>query len=104
MTGPRDDGIVIGPLEPGPRNSGAVGAGAGMTCFGWKGGIGSSSRRAGEHAVGVLVLTNFGTSDQLRVDGVPVGRTLTSPVDHKPGGSCIAVVATDAPLTPPQLE
>src|SRR5205809_492037 len=39
---------------------GAVGAGAGMSCFGWKGGIGSSSRRAGEHTVGVLLLTNFG--------------------------------------------
>jgi D-aminopeptidase len=85
---------------------GAVGAGAGMSCFGWKGGIGSSSRRAGEHTVGVLLLTNFGTSEQLRVDGVHVGRLL----DEKPrsaqdpGGSCIAVIATDAPLAPLQLE
>ena len=71
-----------------------------MVCFGWKGGIGSASRRAGAHTVGVLLLTNFGTHDQLRVDGVPVGRALGSPVDRKPGGSCIAVVATDAPLTP----
>jgi D-aminopeptidase len=83
---------------------GAVGAGAGMVCFGWKGGIGSSSRRAGEHTVGVLLLTNFGTHEQLRIDGAPVGRTLGSPVDRKPGGSCIAVVATDAPLAPSQLE
>src|SRR6478672_9997527 len=83
---------------------GAVGAGAGMSCFGWKGGIGSSSRRAGGHTVGVLLLTNFGTHEQLRVDGVPVGQSLGSPVDRKPGGSCIAVVATDAPLAPPQLE
>src|SRR5918912_1602992 len=52
---------------------GAVGAGAGMSCFDWKGGIGSSSRRAGEHTVAVLLLTNFGTCEQLRVDGVPVG-------------------------------
>src|SRR5438067_2390730 len=52
---------------------GAVGAGAGMSCFDWKGGIGSSSRRAGDATLGVLLLTNFGSSEQLRVDGVPVG-------------------------------
>lgn len=85
---------------------GAVGAGAGMSCFEWKGGIGSSSRRAGEHTVGVLLLTNFGTSEQLRVDGVPIGQLLDERPDEapEPGGSCIAVVATDAPLTAPQLE
>lgn len=85
---------------------GAVGAGAGMSCFDWKGGIGSSSRRAGEHTVGVLLLTNFGSSEQLRVDGLPVGRLLDERPDEAPapGGSCIAVLATDAPLTPPQLE
>jgi D-aminopeptidase len=85
---------------------GAVGAGAGMSCFDWKGGIGSSSRRAGDHTVGVLLLTNFGTSEQLRVDGVPVGQLLDEKPGEAPdaGGSCIAVVATDAPLTPPQLE
>jgi len=85
---------------------GAVGAGAGMSCFNWKGGIGSSSRRAGDHTIGVLLLTNFGASEQLRVDGVPIGRLLDDRPDEMPdpGGSCIAVVATDAPLTPPQLE
>jgi len=85
---------------------GAVGAGTGMSCFNWKGGIGSSSRRAGDHTVGVLLLTNFGASEQLRVDGVPIGRLLDDRPDEMPdpGGSCIAVVATDAPLTPPQLE
>ena len=85
---------------------GAVGAGAGMSCFDWKGGIGSSSRHAGDHTVGVLLLTNFGTRDQLRVDGVPIGRLLDERPDEMPdpGGSCIAVVATDAPLAPPQLE
>jgi D-aminopeptidase len=85
---------------------GAVGAGAGMSCFDWKGGIGSASRRAGEDTVGVLLLTNFGSSEQLRVDGVPVGRLLDERPDEAPGpgGSCIAVLATDAPLTPPQLE
>jgi D-aminopeptidase len=85
---------------------GAVGAGAGMSCFDWKGGIGSSSRRAGEHIVGVLLLTNFGSSEQLRVDGVPVGELLDERPDQapEPAGSCIAVLATDAPLTPLQLE
>ena len=85
---------------------GAVGAGAGMVCFDWKGGIGSSSRRAGEHTVGVLLLTNFGSSEQLRVDGVPVGKLLDERPDEAPhpGGSCIAVLATDATLTPSQLE
>jgi D-aminopeptidase len=85
---------------------GAVGAGAGMSCFDWKGGIGSASRRAGDHTVGVLLLTNFGSSEQLRVDGVPVGQLLDERPDEAPapGGSCIAVLATDAPLTPPALE
>jgi D-aminopeptidase len=85
---------------------GAVGSGAGMICFGWKGGIGSSSRRAGEHTVGVLLMTNFGVSEQLRVDGVPVGQLLDEKPREAPapGGSCIAVLATDAPLAPQQLE
>jgi D-aminopeptidase len=92
---------------------GAVGAGAGMTCFDWKGGIGSSSRVTEEgHTVGVLVLANFGDANQLRVDGVPVGRVLVDaghgpPPDHYgppvSAGSCIAVVATDAQLSAPQL-
>jgi D-aminopeptidase len=77
-----------------------------MSCFDWKGGIGSASRRAGDHTVGVLLLTNFGSSEQLRVDGVPVGQLLDDRPQEapEPGGSCIAVLATDAPLTPPQLE
>jgi D-aminopeptidase len=85
---------------------GAIGAGAGMSCFDWKGGIGSSSRRAGDYTVAALLLTNFGSREQLRVDGVPVGQLLDERPDEapEPGGSCIAVVATDAPLTPSQLE
>jgi D-aminopeptidase len=85
---------------------GAVGAGAGMSCFDWKGGIGSASRRAGERTVAALLLTNFGSSEQLRVDGIPIGQLLDERPDQAPapGGSCIAVLATDAPLTPPQLE
>ena len=79
---------------------GAVGAGTGMICFGWKGGIGTASRVVSGATVGVLVLTNFGTHRQLRFDGVPVGRLLDppSPGRDAPGGSSIVVVATDAPL------
>jgi D-aminopeptidase len=84
---------------------GAVGAGTGMICFGWKGGIGTASRRVGDAHIGVLALTNFGAHDQLRVDGVPVGRLLEPPPAGRkaPGGSCIVVVATDAALGTHQL-
>jgi D-aminopeptidase len=87
---------------------GAVGAGTGMICFDYKGGIGTASRIAGNAAtVGVLVLANFGSQPDLRVDGVPVGRLMaeTSAASRsaQPGGSCIAVMATDAPLSSGQL-
>jgi D-aminopeptidase len=87
---------------------GAVGAGTGMVCFGWKGGIGSASRVVPELGamVGALVLANFGSQRDLRVDGVPVGRLLgdgRAGRRARPAGSCIAVVATDAPLGPAQL-
>jgi D-aminopeptidase len=88
-----------------PVAEGAVGAGTGMVCFGWKGGIGSSSRvTGGGHTVGVLVLANYGDSAELRIDGLPVGRELRAPkAGRDPAGSCIAVVATDAPLGAHQL-
>jgi D-aminopeptidase len=87
-----------------PFDEGAAGAGTGMTCLGWKGGIGSASRIAGEHVVGVLVLANFGGARQLRVAGVPVGEVMPGEARADPAGSCIAVVATDAPLSPASLE
>ena len=78
-----------------------------MVCFGWKGGIGTASRLVPEAGatVGVLVLANFGAAPELRVDGVPAGRALPAPEAgvRQPAGSCIAVVATDAPLAPAQL-
>jgi D-aminopeptidase len=86
---------------------GAVGAGTGMMCFGFKGGIGSASRLvpAVGAVVGVVVLANFGARGQLRVDGVPVGRLLgeARTEQPRPAGSCIVVVATDAPLLAAQL-
>jgi D-aminopeptidase len=89
-----------------PIAEGAVGAGTGMSCLGWKGGIGTASRLAGDHALGALVLANFGAARQLRVAGVPVGRLLPRPSDEppKPAGSCIVVLATDAPLPSAELE
>ncbi|MCU1428139.1 MAG: family peptidase, partial [Actinomycetia bacterium] len=85
---------------------GAVGAGAGMIAFDCKAGIGSASRRVDEldATVGVLVLANFGSIDRLTVDGAPVGRRLAAQgfgrgnSQREPAGSCIVVVATDAPL------
>lgn len=83
--------------------SGAVGAGTGMVCFGFKGGIGTSSRvTADGHTVGVLLLTNFGLREECVVDGVPVGRLLPAPPEprgpQRPAGSCIGIVVTDAPV------
>jgi len=80
---------------------GAVGAGTGMSCFNWKGGIGSASRVLPDgHVVGVVLLTNFGQWDRLTVDGVAVGRALGAPPHVVPpaAGSCLGVVVTDAPL------
>lgn len=91
----------------GPVEEGSVGAGTGTQAFGWKGGIGTSSRRLpasmGGHTLGVLVQSNFG--GVLSMDGVPVGKTLgrhpfatTGREPAAADGSCMIVVATDAPL------
>ena len=99
----------------GPVAEGSVGGGTGMICYGFKGGIGTSSRRLdrerGGYTVGVLVQANFGRRQQLVVAGVPVGQELPlegpeAARDAARGelGSVIAVVATDAPLLPHQLK
>src|SRR3954470_18688976 len=81
---------------------GSVGGGTGMSCLGFKGGIGTSSRvTRGGHTVAVLLMTNFGQRERLTVDGVPVGRLLPADAGPpKPAGSCIGVVVTDAPVDP----
>jgi D-aminopeptidase len=95
--------------RPGPVAEGSVGGGTGMVCHGFKGGIGTSSRKldgkAGAHTVGVLVQANHGSRSQLRIAGVPVGRELTvaNPSDED-RGSIIIIIATDAPLLPHQLK
>ena len=92
----------------GPVAQGAIGAGTGMMTLGWKGGIGSASRVCPtvDATLGVLVLSNFGSARDLWVDGVPVGATLGAGgiEPPEPAGSCIVVVATDAPLRPLQLQ
>ena len=85
----------------GPVPEGNVGAGAGTICFGFKGGIGTASRKLpdedGGYTVGVLVQTNFG--GVLQVDGLPVGEELRKKkaAQGSGDGSCMIVVATDAP-------
>ena len=126
----RDDVLkAIGAATTGSVQEGAVGAGTGTVAFGWKGGIGTSSRRSGAYTVGVLVQSNYG--GVLTMDGLPVGKLLSprrqatgsapkpltelaaeaGPAAPKPltelaaeAGSCMIVVATDAPLTARDLE
>jgi D-aminopeptidase len=94
----RDDVFqAIKSASNGPVEEGSVGAGTGTIAFGFKGGIGTSSRRAGSYTVGVLVQTNFGGS--LMIAGAPVGRELNAAGGGgAPHGSCVMVIATDAPL------
>ncbi len=110
---------AIDGTDGGPVEEGSVGAGTGTSAFGWKGGIGTSSRVLPEeqdgYTVGALVQANYG--GLLRIDGVPVGRqlgrydfqsvvepdTATSGPDTE-GGSCMIVLTTDAPVSPRNLK
>lgn len=88
---------------------GAVGAGTGMTCFGWKGGIGSSSRIINTndttYTLGSLVLSNFGLPKELTILGRPIGKYIQHPSKEKPDdGSIMIIIATDAPLDSRQLK
>lgn len=122
---------ALAAASSGPVQEGAVGAGTGTSCYGWKGGIGTASRRlpepAGGYTVGALVQTNFGRPEELTICGVPVGRQFHPPeerpltTDSRPwpedeqrsavrgqpselGGSIMIVLATDAPLDSRGLE
>ncbi len=96
--------------QTGKVEEGNVGAGTGTVCFGWKGGIGTSYRKLpeslGGYTVGVLVQTNFGGN--LQIAGVPVGEKLGKypfkDALEKSDGSCMIVVATDAPILERNLE
>ena len=107
---PDDVFAAIKKAKTGPVEEGNVGAGTGTVAFGWKGGIGTSSRKLprnlGGYTVGVLVQTNFG--GVLTIAGAPVGQELGQYYLHKelqqgsekekPDGSCMMVIATDAPI------
>ncbi len=101
---------AIAAAAPGPVAEGSVGAGTGTRCLGWKGGIGTASRKLpsalGGWTVGVLVQSNFG--GVLTVAGVPVGVELgrysfKDEVEAPERGSCMVVIATDAPVDARQL-
>ena len=91
-----------------------MGGGTGMICYEFKGGNGTASRKIDirvsknlpvrNFVVGVFLQANFGRRPQLTIAGVPVGREIPGEVYKQESGSCIAVVATDAPLLPNQLK
>ena len=102
---------AIASAKTGMVQEGNVGAGTGTRCFGFKGGIGTSPRKLpadlGAYTVGVLVQTNFGGI--LQINGVPIGKELEQfylkdQLENSPDGSCMIVVATDAPLDSRNLE
>src|SRR5437660_6437066 len=98
----------------GAIGEGSVGGGTGMICYEFKGGSGTASRKidikvgkdkpAQSYTVGVFVQANFGRRALLMIAGVPVGKEIPGSVYKDDTGSCIAVVATDAPLLPNQLK
>jgi D-aminopeptidase len=102
---------AIQSAKSGPVKEGNVGAGTGTVCFGFKGGIGTASRKfpaaLGGYTLGILVQSNFG--GVLQIDGVPIGEELkqyylSEFFKDKADGSCMIVVATDAPLDSRNLE
>lgn len=102
---------AIAAADSGKVEQGTVGAGTGTVCFNFKGGIGTSSRALpaslGGYTVGVLVQTNFG--GVLQVDGIPVGEiwnqfSFSNHLQNRVDGSCMIVVATDAPIDARNLE
>ncbi|MBD0364650.1 MAG: P1 family peptidase [Flavisolibacter sp.] len=102
---------AIEKAKTGKVEEGSVGAGTGTVCFGYKGGIGTASRKlpaaAGSYTVGVLVQTNFG--GVLQINGAPVGEELNNfylhdQLNKKEDGSCMIIVATDAPIDSRTLE
>ena len=106
VVGPREvrEAVEAAQACTGPVEEGNVGGGTPMTGYGFKGGIGTSSRRVGEATLGALVQLNCGAREDLRVLGVPVGRLLPDPGGPRPsGGSIIMVLATDVQLESRQL-
>ncbi len=96
---------AISSARGGAVEVGCVGAGVGMRCQGFKSGVGTSSRmvEGAGYTVGVLVVPNFGFPGDLVVAGAPIGRELLSVAQPSERGSCVFVVATDAPLSSTDL-
>src|SRR4029077_18353203 len=114
---PEDVWHALDSAHDGALQEGSVGGGTGMICYEFKGGNGTASRKvdirpegADKNAapqsfiVGVFLQANFGRRPQLTIAGVPVGKEIPGDVYKQESGSCIAVVATDAPLLPNQLK
>src|SRR5881398_933623 len=111
---PEDVWHALDTAHGGAIEEGSVGGGTGMICYEFKGGNGTASRkidiRVSKDAppqsfiVGVFLQANFGRRPQLTIAGVPVGKEIPGEVYKEETGSCIAVVATDAPLLPNQLK
>lgn len=110
-------GRALNAARSGPVAEGSVGGGTGMNCYGFKGGTGTASRRvrigSGDYTVGTLMQANFGSRRELVIAGRQLGAALAddNPMEEDtswlvpPGaGSCITVVATDAPLLPGQCK
>jgi D-aminopeptidase len=85
-------------------SEGNVGAGTGTICYGYKGGIGTASRIAGDYRLGTLMQTNFGERSELTIMGVPIGQHVPAFRKRDNAGSVMMVIATDAPLSSRQLE
>ena len=111
---PEDVAHALNTAHGGAIEEGSVGGGTGMICYEFKGGTGTASRKIDirvskdasprSFVVGVFLQANFGRRPQLTIAGVPVGREIPGEVYKEESGSCIAVVATDAPLLPNQLK
>ena len=111
---PEDVWHALDTAHGGAIEEGSVGGGTGMICYEFKGGNGTASRKIDirvskdapprSFVVGVFLQANFGRRPQLIIAGVPVGQKIPGEVYKQESGSCIAVVATDAPLLPNQLK
>ena len=114
---PEDVWHALDSAHDGALEEGSVGGGTGMICYEFKGGNGTASRKveirpegadkntpAQSFIVGVFLQANFGRRPQLTIAGAPVGKEIPGDVYKQESGSCIAVVATDAPLLPNQLK
>ena len=111
---PEDVFNALTSAHGGAIDEGSVGGGTGMVCYEFKGGTGTASRKIEmkekkdaaprSYTVGVLLQANFGRRSQLMIAGMPVGKEIPGEVYKRENGSCIAVVATDAPLLPHQLK